>query len=127
MATIALAGCSDSDTQDTDSGTMSDNGDNEDNSASNDPAVTILDHELVETDLDFAEVAGTLQNTSGQDQPYIEVSVIFYDSTDTRIGTTMWNTEDVSPGQEVKFQTVMSTLEYDEVESYEVETATESF
>lgn len=89
--------------------------------------ITLLEHELVESDLGNAEVEGRLKNTSGDTLDYIGVNVKFFDAEDTRIGDTSWNETDVDAGRELTFTTVMSTTKSDEVDSYEIEVGTSPF
>lgn len=135
-----LAGCTGSDEGDTAGGTNNDNDDSDSDDSDADtetaepepeteetPDVTILDHELITTDLDYAEVAGTVQNTSGDEQSYVAVEAKFFDADDTRIGDSVWNAQDVADDQKVKFETVLSTTEAADVERYEIEAATSAF
>lgn len=89
--------------------------------------VTVLEDELFKGVLDNAEVRGTVKNTSGEPQSYIQVTAVFFDDQDVRLGTTMWNATDVPPGQVLSFETVMSTTPYSDVARYDVEAGTSPF
>lgn len=91
------------------------------------PDITIHEHELVEGPMGDAEVAGEVSNTSGEEQDYIQVDARFYDSDGTRIGESMWNAEDVAVDERLKFETVMSTTDPDDVADYELKAGTSPF
>lgn len=142
LSTATIAGCTSEGETDEASGSNNQNDDDEASGGSSDdtpeptdtatptedtPPVTILDHELVEGPTGNAEVAGTVQNTSGEEQSYIGVEAKFFDADDTRVGDTMWNAEDVGADRKVEFETAMSTTPMDDVESYELEASTSAF
>lgn len=87
------------------------------------PDVTILEHELVKTELDDAHVEGKVENTSGEEQSYIGLEAKFFNADDERIGDGMTNATDVDADTVVNFE-IISTVDYEEVDSYELEAST---
>lgn len=143
ISIAALAGCTSDDDGSTASGSSDDgsNGDDDDDSTENgsngddeneedgdeDGSVEILDHEIVEPDVgSYVDVEGTLENNTGEEQSYIEVGVVFRDEDDTRIDDSFTNFSDVEDGETLSFD-IMTTVEPDEFDEYELETSTEAF
>ncbi|WP_126665272.1 FxLYD domain-containing protein [Haloterrigena salifodinae] len=124
--TALLAGCSGSeDNGDSASSNGDENGDENGNENGGDSgSVEILEHEAVEAEYgDSVNIEGKIQNNTGEEQSYIEVSALFYDSEGTRVGDGMDNFNDVADGSTLSFEivTTVGSSEYDE---YELETST---
>lgn len=136
LSGVALAGCSgEDDGADSASGSNdnandggdSDSGGNEGGEQDEDtPDVTILEHELVKSDLGDAHVEGKVKNTSGEEQSYVGIEAKFFNEAGERVGDGMDNADDVGDGRVVNFE-VISTVEYDEVAEYEIEASTSPF
>ena len=120
IATI-MAGCGSGEegTVDTD-----DDGDADASDDGNDdqPAVTIHDYEWSEDSLG-ATLSGTAENTSGEEQSYIEIGVVVFDGDGTRIDDWFTNITDVPAGQEFTWE-INLTTGLDEFEDYEIEWST---
>lgn len=137
LSGVALAGCSGEEDEgdsasgsndnandggDSDSGGK-DGGGTEGEQGDDTPAVTILEHELVESDLGDAHVEGKVKNTSGEEQSYIEIEAKFFNEAGERVGDGLDNADDVGAGRVVTFE-IISTVDYGEVAEYELETST---
>jgi hypothetical protein len=134
---VALAGCSGEDDgadsasgsndDATDSGGDSNSGSKDDGGQEADsPDVTILEHELVESELGDAHVEGKVKNTSGEEQSYIGIEAKFFNDAGERVGEGLDNADDVGDGRVVNFE-IISTVDYGEVAEYELEASTSSF
>lgn len=92
----------------------------EDSEEDAEDAVTIHEHEMVEDFGGNAEIEGEAENTSGEEQSYIEIGATFFDEDDTRIDDSFTNESDVPDGQVFTFE-IMTTTDYEEVDRYELE------
>lgn len=109
LGTTALAGCTESE-----SGTVDDDGDN------GDAAVTVHDHELTTDATGWAKIEGEAENTSGEEQSYIEIRARLFDADGTRIDDWFDNITDVPDGQRFTFE-IVTTTDYENVDDYELE------
>lgn len=137
LSGVALAGCSGEDDgadsasgsndNANDDGADSDSGGKDSGEQEEDtPDVTILEHELVESDLGDAHVEGKVKNTSGEEQSYVGIEAKFFNEAGERVGDGMDNADDVGDGRVVNFE-VISTVDYAEVAEYELEASTSPF
>ncbi|OLZ39091.1 hypothetical protein A6E15_19195 [Natrinema saccharevitans] len=101
-----------------DTGT-SDGGDTD--SSGGDP-VELLDHEWYQNSQYDAGVSGSLENVSGEELSYVEVSVYFLDEDGAQVGEGIDNTSDLSAGRVWKFDATYLDGEPQTVTDYEIET-----
>lgn len=134
LVIAAIAGCTeDDDDSDTANGDdSSNNGDGSDGGTSDDSdggngsdgTVEILDHEVVEPEFgSYIEIHGEIQNNTGEEQSYIEIEAVFFDSDGTRVDDSFTNFTDVPDGQTIAYE-LITTVEPDEFDTYELETST---
>lgn len=124
---VAVAGCVDSEESGTVNGDDDDGqngGDSSDGGNGDTPAVTVHEHSLERGQFGDATIVGEAENTSGEMQDYIELTARFYDTAGTRIGETiLWNITDVAADNRFTFE-LTSTVDYAEVNDYELEWST---
>lgn len=137
-ALVAVAGCGTSE-----SDVAEGNGDNDNNNDTpepedtpedddtstpedDSPPVEILEHSLEEDDLGNARVVGKMENTTDDELSYMQVQARFFNADDERIGEAMDNASDVGSGTVVNFE-IMSTVEADNVDRYELEASDSPF
>ncbi|SEP17370.1 prolyl-tRNA synthetase [Halogranum amylolyticum] len=90
-------------------------------------AVTVEEHELVEAEYGgTAEIHGKVTNTSGGELSYMEVTGRLYDADDVRLGEALWNASDAPADETFKFE-AFSTVDYADVERYEVVTDSSNY
>lgn len=136
-STIAIAGCSSQESErqegSTDDGGSSDDGSSETESGSADDGseqeqlVELLDHELYNEGQFDIGVSGRLENVSGEELSYVEVSVYFLDSEGTQIEEGLDNTSDLAAGRVWEFDATYLGDEADRIDTYEIETEVTSF
>lgn len=126
----SLAGCAEEDNADTASSDNAENTNtdtesdsNSDSGSDSDGSVKILDHELVVEDFSTS-VQGRVENATGEDQSYIEVTATFYNANDERIDENFTNSTDVPDGEVVHFEVLFLGDDPDATDHYELETAT---
>lgn len=112
----SMAGCVDGGEEGTANGGNGDSGGD---------AITIHDHSLESSALG-AKVVGEAENTSGEEQSYVEIQARFFDSEGTRLGEGIDNASDVADGTRFNFE-VISSVEASQVSDYELEWSTSGF
>lgn len=120
--TAVLAGCSlsadDGDSASSDGGNGSENGNGDDSGS-----VDILEHEIQTGELgDMINVIGEIQNNTGEEQGYIKLTAVFYDSEGTHVDDSMTTFSDVPDGETVAFK-IRTPLKEGQFDNYELETS----
>lgn len=98
-------------------------GDGGDETTTSQPDIELVDHTMEYDDTMGATVVGTVRNTTDSEMSYMQVQARFFDSEETRVGEGLWNASDVAAGTEVSFETTPAMVD-SEPASYEVETST---
>ncbi|MDL0144692.1 FxLYD domain-containing protein [Halobacterium salinarum] len=126
---LTLAGCSESDSEDSGGGNANDNsGDssngNSDNSGGNDQSdVEILSHEFYEDEFSVG-VRGTAKNNTDSELSYVQAEAVFLDESDTQIGEGLANVSDLAAGRKWEFDCMFLGDEPSRIDTYEIELST---
>ncbi|ELZ09281.1 hypothetical protein C479_10685 [Halovivax asiaticus JCM 14624] len=109
-----LAGCTENESSDRQSGDDSGSGDG-------DGPVQFVDHEWYNSGAYEAGVTGQLENVSGDTLSYVEVSVYFLDEEGTQFEEGLDNTSELADGRTWEFDAMFLGDEPDRVDDYEIE------
>lgn len=82
--------------------------------------VKVLNHELYTKDYS-AGVKGKIKNVSGKELGYVEITVRFFDSEDTRIAEGLDNFSELGAGTTATFDAMYMGQEPSKIDSYELE------
>lgn len=112
MAAVGLAGCTE-DATDHSAGAQPDQS----------MDVEIVEHELQRDDLDNAAIDVLIENTGDESINYLEAQAVVHNAANERVGDGLANTTNVPAGERVRFD-VMTTVDFEAVDHYEVEART---
>ena len=82
--------------------------------------LSVLDLSMVQDELGFIIIRGTVKNVSPTSSGYAEVRVMFYDVEGALLDTFRDNVTDLGPGKTWDFEILCPGIDTDEVKRYEV-------
>lgn len=116
---VSIAGCSEGDETEFESGDGNGGGDNDEPSVDD---VEIVEHDMVVERGQYTDevyVEGIVENNSGERLNYVEVTVRIYDENDAQLESYIDNTTDLDDGRSWAFE-VMILEDPDDIDSYDI-------
>ncbi|MFB1064103.1 FxLYD domain-containing protein [Natrinema sp. H-ect4] len=134
--TTALAGCSESEPSNRETGGTNTSDDQNgngggnssgDTSGSGENPVKLLNHEWYNEGQFSSGVRGQVENVSGETLSYVEVAVYFLDSEGVQFSEGLDNTNELAAGRVWEFDAMFMGEDPSRVDNYEIETSVNNY